>query len=224
MGQTIGEILPLAVGIAISPIPIIAIILMLITPKARSNGLAFLAGWMLGLAVVGAIVLVLADTAGVSTSSGPSKTVSAINLVLGLLLLILAWRQFSKRPKEGEEAPLPKWMSGLDAFTPGKSLALAALLSGVNPKNLVLNASAATTIAQAGLSGGAQVVVLLVFVLLASLSIIAPVGVYFVMGDKAAHVLGGWKVWLAANNATVMSVLFLVFGAALIGKGIGGLS
>lgn len=224
MGQVIGDILPLAVGIAISPIPIIAIILMLITPKARSNGLAFLIGWMLGLAIVGAIVLLIANTAGVSTSSEPSKAASVIRLLLGLLLLVLAWRQFSKRPKEGEEAPLPKWMSGLDAFTPGKSLALAALLSGVNPKNLVLNLSAAATIAEAGLSGGAQAVVLVVFVLIASLSIIAPVAVYFVMGDKAARVLGGWKVWLAANNATVMSVLFLVFGAVLIGKGISGLS
>jgi len=54
--------------------------------------------------------------------------------------------------------------------------------------------------------------------------IIAPVGVHFAMGDKAAPVLDGWKTWLAANNATVMITLFLVFGVVLIGKGIGGLS
>jgi len=47
--------------------------------------------------------------------------------------------------------------------------------------------------------------------------------VYFAMGDKAAPVLDGWKTWLAANNATVMIVLFVVFGVVLIGKGIGGL-
>jgi hypothetical protein len=224
MGRAIGDVLPLAIGIAISPIPIIAIILMLITPKARSNGLAFLAGWLLGLVVVGTVVLIVANTAGVSTSSGPSKTVSAIKLVLGLLLLVLAWRQFGKRPKPGEEAPMPKWMKALDSFTPGRSLAIGALLSGVNPKNLMLNASAAATIAQAGLSGGAQAVVLVVLVLVGSLGIIAPVAVYFAMGDKAAHVLDEWKVWLAANNATVMVVLFLVFGVLLVGKGIGGLS
>ena len=60
MSAAIGEMLPLAIGIAISPVPIIAIILMLITPKARGNGLAFLGGWMLGLAIVGTIVLVVA--------------------------------------------------------------------------------------------------------------------------------------------------------------------
>jgi hypothetical protein len=214
----------MAIGVVISPVPIIAVILMLITPKARSNGLAFLAGWVLGLAVVGGIILIIANTAGIAESSGPSKTVSAIKLVLGLLLLLAAFRQWRKRPKAGEEAPLPKWMKALDGFTPGKALAAGALLSGVNPKNLILNATAAAGIAQAGLSGAQQAVALIVLVAVGSLGIIAPVGVYLGMGDKAGHVLDGWKTWLAANNATVMVVLFLVFGVSLVGKGIGGLS
>jgi len=223
MGQAIGEMLPLAIGIAISPLPIIAIILMLITPKARSNGLAFLGGWMLGLAVVGTTVVIVANTASIATSSGPSRTVSIVKLVLGLLLLFVAWRQFKKRPKPGEEAPMPKWMRALDGFTPTRSLAIGALLSGVNPKNLILNATAAAGIAATGLAGVQQAVVLIVLIVVGSLGIIAPVGVYFAMGDKAALVLDGWKAWLAANNATVMTVLFVVFGFVLIGKGIGGL-
>ncbi len=223
MIQAIGDILPLAIGIAISPVPIIAIILMLITPKARSNGLAFLGGWVLGLAIIGTIVLVVANTAGVATSSGPSKTVSAIKLVLGLLLLFAAWRQFRKRPAHGEEAPMPKWMKSLDGFTPARSLAIGALLSGVNPKNLALNATAAAGIAATGLPGVQQAVVLLVLIVVASIGVAAPVGVYFLMGDRAASILDSWKAWLAANNATVMTVLLLVFGVVLIGKGIGGL-
>jgi Na+/H+ antiporter NhaA len=63
-----------------------------------------------------------------------------------------------------------------------------------------------------------------VLVALGSLGIIAPVAVYFAMGDRAAQVLDGWKEWLSADNAVVMAVLFLVFGAVLVGKGIGGLS
>ena len=61
-------------------------------------------------------------------------------------------------------------------------------------------------------------------IIVGSLGIIAPVGAYLGMGDRASHVLDGWKTWLDANNATVMVVLFLVFGMSLIGKGIGGLS
>ena len=143
--------------------------------------------------------------------------------MLGLLLLFAAWRQLKKRPAPGEDAPMPKWMKSLDRFTPARSVAVGALLSSVNPKNLILNATAAAGIAQAGLSGFQQAIVLVVLVVVGSLGVAAPVAVYFAMGDRSARVLEEWKAWLAANNATVMSVLLLVFGVVLIGKGIGGL-
>ena len=224
MGSAIGEMLPLAIGIAISPLPIIAIILILTTPQARTNGLAFLGGWLLGLAVVAVVVVIITDAGGAATSNDTSRIVSVITLVLGLLLLFLAWRKFHKRPGPGEKTPLPKWMAALDRFTPARSVAVGALLAGPKPKNLILNAAAAAGIAQSGLGGVQQAVVMLLLVVVGSLGIIIPVGVYFAMGDKAAPVLDGWKTWLAANNATMMIVLFLVFGVALIGKGIGGLS
>ncbi len=224
MGSAIGETLPFAIGIAISPVPIIAIILMLITPKARSNGLAFLGGWMLGLFVVGGIALIVANTAGISSSSGGSTTAAWVRLILGLLLLAVAVRQWRSRPQPGEAAPMPKWMTSLDGFTPARSLAVALLLSGINPKNLLLNLGAMATIAQSGLSGGEQAVVLVVFVLISSVTIIAPVVVYLAAGQRAAAILGGWKAWLAANNAAVMAVLFVVFGFVLLGQGISGLS
>ena len=69
-----------------------------------------------------------------------------------------------------------------------------------------------------------QVVVLLLLILVASIAIIAPVAVYFLLGDeRSERVLDGWKTWLQANNSTVMIVLFVVFGVVLLGKGIGGL-
>ena len=46
MREAIGAILPLAVGVALSPVPIIAVVLMLGTPGGRTNGLAFLGGWI----------------------------------------------------------------------------------------------------------------------------------------------------------------------------------
>jgi hypothetical protein len=64
MGQAIGGSLPLAIGIAAArPIPIIAVVLVLATPKARVNGPTFLLGWLLGLGVVGALVVSIAGSA-----------------------------------------------------------------------------------------------------------------------------------------------------------------
>jgi len=224
MGGTIGDILPLAIGVAISPVPIIAVILMLFSKKARGNSLAFLIGWILGIAAVGTVVLLLGNSADIGTSSGASKGAATVRLVLGLLLLFGAFRQWRKRPKEGEEAQMPKWMAGIDAFTAGKSLGLAVLLSGVNPKNLALVLAAAMTISQAGLSGAQPWIVLIVFVIIASLTVAIPVLVFQIAGEKAEGMLNGWKTWLAGNNAVVMAVLFLIFGFMLVGKGITGLS
>jgi len=221
MQQVIGQIVPLAVGIAISPLPIVAVILMLITPRARANGLAFLVGWMAGLAVVGVIALLVAGATGLATSSDASSQArGVIRLLLGLLLLLAALRQWRSRPRQGEEAPLPRWMASLDTFTPAKSLGLAALLSGVNPKNLALNLAAMSIIAGAGLSASSQAAALVVVVLIGSVGVFVPVGVYLVGGDRAGAVLGGWKAWLAENNGVIMAVLFVVLGFALIGQGI----
>ena len=224
MGGAIGEMLPLAIGIAISPLAIVAVILILTTPRARTNGPMFLGGWLLALAVVGGVALVATDAAESADTSGPRTIVALVKIALGVVLLFLAWRGFRSRPQPGEDAPLPKWMAALDRFTPGRSLAVGALFGGVKPKNLILAAAAAAGIAESGLGGAQQVVVLLLLILVASIGIIAPVAVYFLMGEeKAARVLDGWKTWLQANNSTVMIVLFVVFGVVLLGKGIGGL-
>jgi hypothetical protein len=224
MGQAIGGVLPLAIGVAIGVLPIIAIILVLITPRARSNGLAFVAGWVLGLVVVGGVVLLIANAAGVSGNSGPSTAAYAIKLALGALFLLLAVKQWRSRPALGEQAPAPKWMTALDTFGAGKSLGLGAALSGVNPKNLVLTVGAAVSIAQTGLPGGQQAGVLAVFIVLGSVTVAAPLVIYLAMGANAAGILDGSRTWLAGNNAAIMLVLFLVFGVLLVGQGIAGLS
>ena len=86
MGEAIGQVLPLAIGVALSPLPIVAVVLMLVTPRGRANGLAFVAGWIVGLAVVGAIVLAVAGKAGPSDDGSPATWVSVLKLVLGVAL------------------------------------------------------------------------------------------------------------------------------------------
>ncbi len=222
MGQVLGDILVPAIGIAISPVPIIAVILMLFSAKARENGPAFLGGWVLG--VTGVVVVFIAISGILGASSGGASTLaSLIQIALGVLLLLLAWMQWRKRPLPGQPAQPPKWMAAVDGMQPTQAFALGVALSAVNPKNLMLGASAAITIGKAGLDLVPLIVVILVFVLIASISIIVPVAYYLVGGESAKHTLDGWKAWLEANNAVVMTVLLLVMGVAIVGKGLGAL-
>ena len=144
MGKGISEVLTFAVGVAISPVPIIAVTLMLFSRRARVNGPLFLLGWVLALAVVSAVVYLVAVQGGAATSSTASDSIAWGKIVLGALLLMLALRNGRKRPAPGAEPEVPKWMAGIDALAPGKALGLGFLLAGVNPKNLILTAGAAT--------------------------------------------------------------------------------
>jgi hypothetical protein len=224
MGEAIGQSLPLAVGVALSPVPIIAVVLMLTTARARANGPAFLLGWLVGLGIVGAIVLALAGPGGASEEGQPAAWVSWLKLLLGLGLVLVAVRQFRGRPRGDEEAPLPKWMGAIDRFGPGQALGGGAVLAGANPKNLLLAVAAAAAIAQTGIPGGQQAVAYAVFAVIGTLGVGAPVAIYLAMGERSAELLGRLKDWMGHHNAVIMAVLCLVIGVKLLGDGLGGLA
>ena len=222
MNEVIGELLPLAVGVAISPIPIIAAILMLLSAKAGGVSVGFLVGWVAGIAVATGVFTALAG-AGFGGSGEPSAAVSWIKIGLGALLLLLAVRQWRGRPKPGTDAALPGWMSAMDSLTPAKATGLGFLLSAVNPKNLLMCIAAGAAIGSGRLSGGEDVIAVAVFTVLAASTVAVPVLAYAVARDRLRGPLDELKEWLQAHNAAVMSVLLLVIGTVLIGKGIGGL-
>ena len=220
MGAGISEVLTFAVGVAISPVPIIAVILMLFSARAKVNGPMFLLGWVVALGVVSGVVYAACDAAGAASSNTAIDTISWGKIVLGVLLLLLAARNWRNRPALGADTEMPKWMGSIDALTPVKALGLGLLLAGVNPKNLLLTVGAASSLAQLGLTSTEAIVSLVVFVAVGSLTIAGPVIYYLVGGSRAETALQELKGWLAAHNNAVMAVLFLVFGVSLISKGI----
>ena len=224
MADAIGQVLAFGVGVSLSPIPIIAVVLMLGTPRGRVNGPMFLLGWVLGLAGVGTIVLVAASSGNANDAGEPATWVAWTMLVLGALLLLVAVRQWRGRPQGDDVAALPKWMQTIDTFKPPRALAIAVALAAINPKNLLLTVGAATAIAQTGADTTDQAVALAVFILVATLGPALPVAIYFALGARAKHILDELKLWLAAHNAAIMAVLCLVIGAKLIGDGISGLA
>jgi threonine/homoserine/homoserine lactone efflux protein len=144
---------------------------MLVTPRGRVNGPIFVLAWIAGLAIVGVVVLGLASGIDASDNGKPATWVSVLELVLGLLLLLVAVREWRGRPHGGDQAVTPKWMNALDRFTPGKAAGAGLLLSALNPKNVLLTIAGAAAIAQAGISAGQQVVAYALFVLIATIGV-----------------------------------------------------
>ncbi|GAA4742748.1 GAP family protein [Gordonia alkaliphila] len=216
MNPVIGEILPMAVGVAISPMPIIAVILMLLGGSARTKGLGFAVGWVGGLIGATAVFIALGDA--VKQTDEPGAAVGWIKIVLGSGLLIAGINQF-----RAQSSGTPKWLTAIEGLTWAKATGLGFLLAAVNPKNLMLCAAAGVAIGSADLAMGPLIGSAAVFVVLASASVLLPVIAYLVAADALRGPLNAIKEWLDANNQAVMAVLFVVLGVVLVGKGLGGL-
>ena len=220
MNQAIGAALPLALGVAISPIPIIAAILMLLSDRARATGPGFLVGWVGGILLAVSLFSALSSLVPEGGQGGVSPIAGAVQIVLGVALTLMAARQWRGRPRAGEEPALPGWMNAISSFSFAKALGLGVLLSALNPKNLLLGAGAGVAIGIATGSVGTAAVAILAYAAVASSTVAVPILGFLVASQRLKDPLDRLRAWLAANNATIMSVLLLVLGVVLIGKGI----
>jgi threonine/homoserine/homoserine lactone efflux protein len=223
MLEAIGHILPLGLVIALSPVPIIAVVLMLAGDRARTTGPAYLIGFVAGLAVLGAVVLLVSSAIGPSEDSEPSTWVSVLLIVLGVALVLLAVKTWRGRPRAGEDAALPKWMAAIDGLHAPKALGFGALLAAANPKNLMVIVAAAAEIAGTGIDGGQKAIAYAVFILIATAGVTAPVAVHVALGERSREPLDAVKSWMAANNTVIMAVITLVIGVKILGDGLAGL-
>ena len=220
--QAIGAVLPAALAVALSPIPIIGVVLVLAGPRARSAGPAFAIGWVVGLSAVSVAVLVVAG--GASDPDSASATgVNWLLVGLGVLFLVLAARRWRTRPRPGESTELPAWMATVDHVTPAKAIVLGLALSAANPKNLALTLAAAASIAEAGISTEDEAIAVAVFVVIGSVTVAGAVLFALVAPRRSAAPLATVKQFMSDHNAVIMMVILLILGAKLIGDGLGGL-
>lgn len=229
MGEAIGAIVGNGVGVAISPIPIVAVIVALFSPSGARTAVGMLIGWVVGLAVACGVFAALGPVAG----DDPGLVVGVLKVVIGGLFWYLAWRQWrSQRHRHGDdvgdggdrdEAALPGWLAAVDSFTLARSIGIGFALAAVNPKNLGLAAAAGGSIAVADTAAAATAVLIVIFVVLGSLTVGLPVLARVAAPDRSAPILAALRGWLVCNNATVMMVLFLVLGARLLGDGLAAL-
>jgi threonine/homoserine/homoserine lactone efflux protein len=214
------DILPAAVAVAISPVPIAAVILALFSRRPRLNGVTFLAGWVAGLVAITVFVLLLVDVANITHGRAGSQLGAQLKLAGGLLFFALAGLQWLRRPKKDEEHKLPAWTARIESFAPWQTLLVALALCIVNPKNLALVLSVILALGDAGLWAWQAWLALGIFILLGCVTIAIPVLYRLFAGQRADERLAHWKQWLLANSTTVMVVVFVLIGAALVGRGL----
>jgi threonine/homoserine/homoserine lactone efflux protein len=219
--DVIGDLLPAAAAVALSPIPIVAVVLVLGSPRARTAGPAFALGWVAGLGVVSVTVTLVAGAAAEASNAVDTGINWGLALI-GMLFLVMAARQWSKRPKPGEQPEMPAWMATVGSVSWSRALVLGLALSAANPKNLALTLAASASIAQAGLETGEKLIADAVFVAIGSITVVGAVLFALVAPRAATRPLDAVRRFMTDNNATIMMVLLLVLGLKILGDAIGG--
>jgi threonine/homoserine/homoserine lactone efflux protein len=218
MDAMTADVIPLALAIAASPFTIIPAILLLFTPRARATSAAFLATWVLALAV-GVTAFVLLASVIERVEESPTW-LAWTRIVLGAVLVVLGVRQWLARrtPK-----PTPAWMQRIESATPRRAVRLAILLAYANPKVLLLTAAAGLSIGAAELDASGTALAIAVFTVVAALSVAVPALLYAVLGERMLGPLTRIRDWLERNNAVVMSIVMTLLGAMVLAEGVSGL-
>jgi Sap, sulfolipid-1-addressing protein len=219
--ETIGAMLPFAAGVALSPFPIIAVVLLLLAPGGKPAGVAFLAVRVLSVLVVVGVLAGISDLIEQGGSAGPFMAI--LRILVGVTLIVLAVRKWGGRPGADAEPKLPKWMGGIEQSSPRKAGILAFILSVGNLKELLLNAGAGLTIGNAALALGQTFAVVAIYTVIACATVGIPVAGFLIASKRIRAPLESARSWLIRNNAAILSVVLLIIGVALIGGGLGDL-
>jgi hypothetical protein len=217
MLQALAYSLPLALGIALSPVPVMLSASVLFSRQPK-NAVLFLLGWAAGIFAIGFVLFLMPGFETVR--SEPSRLTGWFRLALGTGLVFLAIRKWQKRPEEAAKNEEPGLLSKLDTSSPGKTLVVGFTLSAFNPKNLFLTLAGTTYIDAHASMLLEKSLALLVFALVASLSVAVPVVGYRLFPDGAARVLRVSSNWLVRNNAVVVGTLLLAFGLVIAANGL----
>ncbi len=218
-GPILTELVPLGLVVALSPLTIIPAVLVLHTPRPRPTGLAFLAGWLIGLVALTGVFLELSNLIG-GIGRKPPGWASWLRILIGVALIGFGIYRWSMRRKSEH---MPGWMTRMSSLTPAKAAATSMVLTVVNLKVLFLCAAAGLAIGSAGIDSPAVWGAVAWYVAVAGSSVALPVLGYTVSGDRLDPALNRLKDWMERQHAALVAAILVVIGLLVLYKGIHGL-
>lgn len=231
------DLVPVLLGVVASPLAVIALIAVLLSRNAKTNGLMYLIGWACAVVLSVLFAYWLLGRIDLRVKAEPAPWVAVARLVAGVLIGVGAvWTYRRSRVKIAvmaaastpEEvvaaAPqLPGWLNSVETFTAPRSLSLGLGIFLLNPINVSCAFVAALDIRLGGLQSPAPAIFLAVFILLSIIPMAVPVFLVLTQGEKSAPVLAKIRTWIAKHNGTLSAVFLVLIAFTQIQKGLAAL-
>ena len=212
------DVVPMAVGVALSPIPAIVMVLVLLAPVGVAGGAGLLVGRLFGLVLMVSVFVLLAE--GLDGAFGSTAAAAALRVVLGLALVWFGISKWRARPGSDQEPELPSWMTAIDRFSVPGAVRTGFLMTVANPKEIAFCAGAGLVVGGSTLALGPALAVAGVFSVVACTTLIVPLVAIAVAGSRLDNALGSTRDWLVRNNSAGLAAVLLVIGVLLLRSGL----
>jgi sulfite exporter TauE/SafE len=212
----LGALIPLGLVIALSPITVIPAVLVLQAPRPRPSGLAFLAGWVLGLAALTALSVAASGVLG-GLHKSPPTWASWLRVILGAALILFGIYRWLTRHRHTES---PAWMRSFASITPARAGITGAALAVIRPDVLLICVPAGLAVGASGRDVADDWMAAAFFVAIAASTVAIPILAYAAAGHRLDDTLARVKDWMDKNNAALMAAILVVIGLMVLYNGI----
>ena len=217
MLQALGHLLPIAVAVALSSVPITATIVILLSSNRSRSAVPFLIGWVLGIALLIVVFALGANALPPSSAKRQDVIAGIIQIVIGAALVVFAivvWRRSRSKPARA----LPRWLSAVGSMRPISSLGLGFVLN-LRPKGLLLSIAAGLALAEVPLVPSSAVTVVAIYVLISASTVAAPIIITLAAPKKMEPRLVSARDWMTRNNVIVTTLIMIMIGVVIVGNG-----
>jgi hypothetical protein len=212
----LGALIPLGLVVALSPLTVIPAVLVLQAPRPRPSGLAFLAGWALGLAALTAASVAASGLLG-GLHKSPPTWASWLRVILGSVLIVFGIYRWFTRHRATES---PAWMRSFATITPARAAITGAALAAIRPDVLLICIPAGLAIGGSGMDVADDWIAAAFFVAIAASSVAIPILAYAAAGHRLDETMARLKGWMDKENAALLAAILVVIGLMVLYNGI----
>ncbi|MGG7306305.1 GAP family protein [Curtobacterium sp. AB451] len=217
----IAALVPAAIGIALSPLPIASVVFLLGHRRGYGSALACALGWMAAVAVALVVAVAVGEQLPTGTGDGPPVQALVALAAAVVLFAIAAWQWARRRLPDGSPAST-RWADAMEALGPGRAFGLGALLF-LSPKSVVLALAAGLTFGDEDPRAVETLVVGALFVLASGAVVLLPIVLAVALGRRAERPLEAMRSWIAEWGARSLVVVLVVLGVVQLVIGLTGL-
>jgi hypothetical protein len=218
MGQTLGALLPLGIAAAVSSVPILVTILILLSDRRNQSALPYLIGWVFGTFILVALGTIAASSIPQPRPRQPDTLVGVLEILIGAALIALGIYSLRRR-REKVRGSEPVWADAVGAFGAGRSLGLGLVLN-VRPKGLLLCAAASLAVHSANDSFEVAALLVVAYTVIATSTVALPILATLISPRSMEPRLVAARTWLDENGSMVTASIMMLIGVLVAGYGI----